>query len=81
MKSKNDELERDQNSCIVMTETNLIRICEKDGLYEYPEMNSKIYLHFKGFQQIQNLNKFVNLKTLYLENNSIRKIEGLSDLK
>lgn len=31
-----------------MNEQNIIEICEKEHLYEYPELNSKLYLHFKG---------------------------------
>lgn len=31
-----------------MNEHNIIIIAEKDGLYEYPELNTKLYLHFKG---------------------------------
>lgn len=38
----------------------------KEGLYEYPELNSKLYLHFKVIQKIQNLEEYVNLKTLYI---------------
>ncbi|KAL4465487.1 hypothetical protein ABPG72_009425 [Tetrahymena utriculariae] len=64
-----------------MTFQNLVKICEEDELYEYPEMNNKIYLHHKGFYQIENLDKFVNLKTVYLENNMIQTITGLSCLK
>lgn len=29
-------------------------------------MNNKIYLHFKVIEKIQNLGKYVNLKTIYL---------------
>lgn len=31
-----------------MNEKNILMICEKEGLYEYPELNNKLYLHFKG---------------------------------
>lgn len=73
-------LERDEKGRILMSLKNLVTICEEDGLYEYPEMNTKIYLHFKGFISISNLESFVNLKTVYLENNMIKKISGLSSL-
>jgi len=58
----------------VMSERNLKIICETDGLYEYPEMNKKIYLHYKVVDRIYGLEKYVNLKSLYLENNAIKKI-------
>lgn len=57
-----------------MNERNLQIICETDGLYEYPEMNKKLYLHYKVIEKISGLNKYVNLKSLYLENNVISKI-------
>lgn len=57
-----------------MNERNLRIICENEGLYEYPEMNTKIYLHFKVIEKIQNLDKYFNLKTIYLENNVITQI-------
>ena len=45
---KQRELERDENNRVVMTKTNLKILCEKEGLYEFPELNEKLYLHFKG---------------------------------
>jgi len=48
--------------------------------YRTHELNECLYLHFKGFRQIENLDSFVNLKVLYLEGNSIKKIQGLSKL-
>lgn len=49
--------------------------------YRTHELNDVLYLHFKGFRRIENLDTFVNLKVLYLEGNSIKKIDGLSNLK
>lgn len=66
---------------MIMNERNLKIICLNEGLYEYPEMNNKIYLHFKVIEKIQSLDKYVNLKTIYLENNVITKIENLECLK
>jgi hypothetical protein len=33
-----------------MEEENLKLLCLEDHLYEYPEMNNKIYLHFKSIE-------------------------------
>ncbi len=77
---KTKQFEKDENDNLLMTEFNLQLICEKDGLYEQPNLNNKLYLHFKGFKKIINLNKYINLKTLYLENNLITKIENLECL-
>lgn len=63
-----------------MTLENLKLLCLEDHLYEYPEMNNKIYLHFKLIENIEGLENFVNLRTLYLENNVIYRIQGLEKL-
>lgn len=52
----------------------------KENLYEFPDLNTKLYLHFKVIDKIQNLHEYVNVKTLYLENNVLRKIENLECL-
>lgn len=74
------ELERTESGSLVMSEANLKLICEMEGLYEFPEMNKKIYLHYKVVEHIAGLEKYVGLKSLYLENNIIAKIEGLDQL-
>lgn len=45
---KKKQLERDDDGNLIMNESNILMICEKEGLYEYPELNTKLYLHFKG---------------------------------
>ena len=49
-------------------------------LYDYPELNTKIYLHFKNFKTIENLNPYKNLQCIWLENNKLTKIQGLEGL-
>ena len=48
--------------------------------YRTHELNEILYLHYKSFKKIQNLETFTNLKVLYLEGNAISKIEGLETL-
>ena len=43
-----------------MNEHNLKLLCEMEGLYEFPEMNNKLYLHFKVIEHICGLEKYVN---------------------
>ena len=48
MKHKQRDLEKDENGFTIMNEKNLLIICERDDLFSYPEMNEKLYLHYKG---------------------------------
>ena len=47
--------------------------------YTTPSLNDILYLHYKGFDAIENLEDFDQLKVLYLEGNCISKIENLSN--
>ena len=49
--------------------------------YRTRELNDKLYLHFKGFRKIENLEEFTGLKVLYMEGNAIDKIEGLENCR
>lgn len=50
------------------------------GLYYNTfELNEKLYLHYKGFKQIENLQHFPDLKCIYLEGNGFTKIEGFEN--
>jgi hypothetical protein len=63
-----------------MSKENISIICHNEGHSEFPEYCSKLYLHFKGFKKISNLEAFKNIRTLYLENNDIEKIENIMHL-
>lgn len=52
---------------------------ENDG-YETPELNEKLYLHFKGYRKIQCLEAYTGCKALWLESNGIDTICGLDCL-
>lgn len=45
--------------------------------YRTFELNEKLYFHYKGFEKIENMNLFPELKCLYFEGNGCKKIEGL----
>ena len=61
-----------------LTEKSLIQLCRKMDLYGTPELNDKLYLHHKGITQIQNLDKYVGLKVLWLQANCLSNIENLN---
>jgi hypothetical protein len=63
-----------------MTKDVLKKQCKADGLYGTPSINDKIYLHYKGFRKIENLEEYTGLKAIWLEGNGLDKIEGLEKL-
>lgn len=54
--------------------------CLENNGYETPELNEKLYLHFKGFKKIENLDRFTGCKALWLDSNGFDKIENLDAL-
>jgi len=54
--------------------------CLENNGYESPELNDKLYLHFKGFRKIQNLENYTGCKAIWLDSNGIDSIEGLNTL-
>jgi hypothetical protein len=63
-----------------MTKESLRRVCKEQKLYTTPAINDKLYLHYKGFTKVQNLDEYTGLKALWLEGNGLSRIEGLETL-
>ncbi|KAG6580362.1 dynein assembly factor axonemal [Phytophthora cinnamomi] len=55
----------------------LKKLCRDNDLYVTPAINDKLYLHYKGFRSIKNLEEYTGLKVLWLEGNGLPRIEGL----
>lgn len=51
--------------------------CTVNNGYSSPELNDVLILHYKGFRKIENLEKYSNVKTLFVECNGITRIENL----
>lgn len=45
--------------------------------YRTFELNEKLYFHYKGFERIENMDLFPELKCLYWEGNGVQRIRGL----
>ncbi|TDG41799.1 hypothetical protein AWZ03_011778 [Drosophila navojoa] len=60
-----------------MTQQGLRELCKKDKLYQTPRLNDVLYLHYQGYQYIECLDEYTELKCLWLECNAISEIEGL----
>lgn len=60
-----------------MTLRYLKQLCKEQKVYQTPELNDILYLHFKGFSKLDNLEHYHGLKSLWLEGNGISKLENL----
>jgi dynein assembly factor 1 len=73
--------EEEEEEGTPITKKAIKEVIKKHNLYNTPELNEVLYLHYRGFTRICNLDKFVNLKALWLNNNAICRIEGLDELR
>jgi len=60
-----------------MTVEVLQEICKERNMWRQPHLNTQVFLNYKGFDGIEGLEEWVNVRVLQLDNNNIKHIEGL----
>jgi len=60
-----------------MTAGKVQTICRENGGYNTKCLNEKLYLHFKGWPRIENLDEFTGARCVWLEGNGLQNIDGL----
>jgi dynein assembly factor 1 len=80
-RKKNEALAKQSSDGLPeMTREEIRLSCIENDGYETPELNEKLYLHFKGFRRIENLDQYTGCKAIWLDSNGLEEISGLDKL-
>ena len=80
-RSRLDELVKSSPGGLPVMSKEEIRLsCLQNEGFETPELNEQLYLHFRGFKRIENLDEYTSCKAIWLESNGFEKIENLEHL-
>jgi hypothetical protein len=76
---QDEEDQRDTDGSPMMTNRFFWELFKKEWkkYYRTPSLNEKLYLHYKGFSYIRNMEQFTGLKCLYFEGNGAKSMKGL----
>ena len=65
---------------LFMSKSELQKVALEHGGYATPYLNDTLYLHFKGYRRIENLEEYTDLKSLLLHSNGFSKLENVNKL-
>jgi len=63
-----------------MSKAAILDLCKEHSLYRTPHINDRLYLNFRGFSRVANLEEYTGLKALFLEGNGLESLDGLPEL-
>jgi len=63
-----------------ITQKVLKGLIKEQSLYKTASLNDKLYLHYGGYDKIENLEEWTGLRALWIEGNGFDKIQGLNPL-
>ena len=75
-----DNLDSSDPTFPAMNKKVIKNACVEQGGFETAALNDTLYLHYKGYTKIENLDEYVGLKALWLDSNGLQEIGNLNHL-
>jgi len=73
-----DNLDSSDPNFPAMNKKDIRNACIEQGGFETAALNDTLYLHYKGYTKIENLDEYVGLKDLWLDSNGLQEIGNLN---